>query len=100
MKKVLVVGDDNSCRSRMIAALMKHISFNRIDVTSAGITTGKIEPMVLKVLQEIGVNIEQEKSKSLNEFILTNYEYIEIFRRRHKVLPISNIRTIPYKVVS
>ncbi len=76
MKKVLVVGDDNSCRSRMIAALMKHISFNRIDVTSAGIKTGKIEPLVLKVLQEIGVNIEQEKSKSLNEFIHTTFDII------------------------
>ena len=32
--------------------------------------------MVLKVLQEIGVNIEQEKSKSLNEFIHTNFDII------------------------
>ena len=76
MKKVLVLGQDNSCRSQMIAALMKHISFNRIDVTSAGIAPKKIEPLTLKVLREIGVNVEKEKSRSLNEFIHTNFDII------------------------
>ena len=76
MKKVLVLGHDNACRSQMIAALMKHVSFNRIDVTSAGVKPKKIDVTTLKVLQEIGVNIEQEKSRSVNEFIHTNFDII------------------------
>jgi len=76
MKKVLVLGQDNSCRSQMIAALMKHISFNRIDVTSAGVYPSKIEKLTLKVLQEIGVNVENSKSRSVNEFIHTNFDII------------------------
>lgn len=76
MKKVLVLGQDNACRSQMIAELMKHISFNRIDVTSAGIQPKAIDATTLKVLQEVGVNIEQEKSRSLNEFIHTNFDII------------------------
>ncbi len=76
MKKVLVLGRDNACRSQMIAALMKHISFNRIEVISAGVNPKKIDKTTLKVLQEIGVNIEQEKSHSINEFIHTNFDII------------------------
>jgi len=76
MKKVLVLGQDNCCKSQMIAALMKHISFNRIDVTSAGVHPKKIDTLTLKVLQEIGVNVENNKARSVNEFIHTNFDII------------------------
>lgn len=76
MKKVLVLGQDNACRSQMIAALMKHISFNRIEVHSAGVSPGKIDERVLKVLQEIGVNVDDQKPSSLNEFIHTHFDVI------------------------
>lgn len=76
MKKVLVLGQDNACRSQMIAELMKHISFNRIDVTSAGVEPKSIDLTTLKVLQEIGVNIEQENSRSVNEFIHKDFDII------------------------
>ena len=76
MKKVLVLGTNNSCISVMIAALMKHISFNRIDVYSAGLRPKKINPYVQKVLMEIGIDISKEKSKSVNEFIHTKWDII------------------------
>ncbi len=76
MKKVLVVGTTNSCISVMIAALMKHISFNRIDVYSAGIRPKKINPYVKKVLMEIGIDISKEKARSINEFIHTKWDII------------------------
>jgi arsenate reductase len=76
MKKVLVVGTNNSCISVMVAALMKHISFNRIDVTSAGIRPKKLNPYVQKVLMEIGIDISKEKPHSINEFIHTKWDII------------------------
>lgn len=76
MKKVLVVGSDNSCHSQMMAALIKHISFNRIDVQSAGIKPKKVNPLAVKILQEIGVDITKEKAKSLNEFTHTKFDII------------------------
>ncbi len=76
MKKVLVVGTNNSCISVMIAALMKHISFNRIDVTSAGIRPKKLNPYVQKVLMEIGIDISKEKPHSINEYIHTKWDII------------------------
>ncbi len=76
MKKVLVLGTHNSCISIMIAALMKHISFNRIDVYSAGLRPRKINPYVQKVLMEIGIDISSEKPRSVNEFIHTKWDII------------------------
>jgi arsenate reductase len=76
MKRVLVLGKDNACRSPMMAALMKHISFNRIDVYSAGINPRKIDSLVLKVMQEIGIDISKEKSRAMNEFIHTKFDII------------------------
>ncbi len=76
MKKVLVLGTHNSCISIMIAALMKHISFNRIEVHSAGIKPQKINPYVQKVLMEIGIDISKEKARSVNEFIHIKWDII------------------------
>lgn len=76
MKKVLVLGTNNSCISVMIAALMKHISFNRIDVVSAGIHPKKVNPYTKKALMEIGIDISKEKPHSVNEFIHTKWDII------------------------
>jgi len=76
MKKVLVLGNDYACRSPIIAALMKHISFNRIDVYSAGIAPKKIEKNVIKVLREIGIDISDEKPSLMNEFLHTKFDII------------------------
>lgn len=76
MKKVLILGSDNACHSQMMAALAKHISFNRIEVQSAGLRPKKIHPMVIKILQEIGIDISDEKPKSINEFIHSKFDVI------------------------
>jgi len=76
MKKVLVLGMDNGLRSKMIAELMKHISFNRIEVHSAGIKPKKIDSKTVKILKEIGINIEGQKTHSMNEYIHTHFDII------------------------
>ncbi|NOX89867.1 MAG: arsenate reductase ArsC [Calditrichaeota bacterium] len=96
MKKVLVVGTNNSCISVMIAALMKHISFNRIDVQSAGIRPKKVNPYVKKVLMEIGIDISKEKPNSINEFIHIKWDIIitttDEAREKAKTILIGNTR--------
>ena len=65
MKKVLVVGTDNACHSQMMAALIKHISFNRIHVESAGVKPKRLYAGAIKTMLEIGVDISKERPKSL-----------------------------------
>ena len=76
MKKVLVVGTDNACHSQMMASLIKHISFNRIHVESAGVKPKKLHPGAIQTMLEIGVDISKEKPKSLNEYIHAKFDII------------------------
>jgi len=76
MKKVLTLGLDNACHSQLMAALIKHITFDRIEVMSAGIYPKRIHPLVVKVLQEIGIDISKEKSKTFNELVHTKFDII------------------------
>ena len=76
MKRVLTLGLDNACHSQLMAALIKHITFNRIEVMSAGIHPKKIHPTVVKVLKEIGIDISKEESKTFNELVHTKFDII------------------------
>lgn len=111
MKKVLVVGTDNACHSQMMSALIKHITFNRVQVMSAGVKPKKLNAGAIKTMLEIGVDISKEKPKSLNEFIHTKFDVIittsEIAREKVNALMASttkihrefdNPRTIRNKV--
>ena len=60
----------------MIEALIKHISFNRIEVHSAGIAPKKIDPIAAKVLQEIGIIYKKDAYHTVNEFIHTKFDII------------------------
>lgn len=76
MKKVLVVGTDNACHSQMMASLIKHISFNRIHVESAGVKPKRLYAGAIKTMLEIGVDISKERPKSLNEYIHSKFDII------------------------
>ncbi len=75
-KKILVIGTDNSCRSAMMAALIKHITFNRVDVINAGIEPGEINPLSVKVLEEIGIDVSGFEAILFTKYIHEKFEII------------------------
>ena len=75
-KKVLVLGTTNSVLSPMMAELIKHLTFKKVDVDSAGLTPRPIDKNVVKVLQEIGIDVSNFKPKSVNEFSHTKFDII------------------------
>lgn len=72
MKKILILCTGNSCRSQMAEGfLKKFISEKNIDATvfSAGIEAHGLNPTAVRVMNEAGVDISKQKSKTINDLL-------------------------------
>lgn len=75
-KSVLILCTGNSARSQMAEGLLKHISKGEYDVFSAGTKPSVVRPEAVKVLQEIGIDISANRSKSVDEFAGRSIDYV------------------------
>ena len=53
----------------MAEALLKWMAGHRFDARSAGMEPRGIHPMTIQVMEEIGVSLDDHRSKSLDEFL-------------------------------
>jgi arsenate reductase len=63
--RVLFICVHNSGRSQMSEAFLKHYAGDRFDAKSAGLEPGELNPMVVEAMAEIGIDISQNKTKSV-----------------------------------
>ena len=63
--KVLFVCVHNSARSQMAEALLNQICGDEFEAHSAGLEPGTLNPLVIEAMQEIGMDISQNKTKSV-----------------------------------
>jgi len=56
-KRVLFVCIHNSARSQMAEAWLKQMCGEFFDVESAGLEPGKLNPLAVEVMSEIGIDI-------------------------------------------
>jgi arsenate reductase (thioredoxin) len=67
-KSVLFVCTHNSVRSQMAEALLNKIYGDRYTAFSAGSDPTQIDPLVISVMSEIGIDVSKYRSKGLNIF--------------------------------
>ena len=75
-KKILILCTGNSARSQMAEGLLKHIRQNRYKIFSAGTKPSVVRPEAIKVLWEIGIDISNNRSKSVDEFVNKEMDYV------------------------
>ena len=75
-KKILILCTGNSARSQMAEGLLKHITQNEYDIFSAGTKPSIVRPEAIKVLAEIGIDISTNRSKSVDEFVDKEIDYV------------------------
>jgi len=68
-KKVLFVCIHNSARSQMAEAFLNRICSEEFEARSAGIEPGKLNPVVIEAMQEVGIDISGNKTKSVFDFV-------------------------------
>ena len=63
--KVLFVCVHNSARSQMAEAYLRQFGRDRFDVGSAGLEPGTLNPLVVEVMKEDGIDISRNRTKSV-----------------------------------
>jgi arsenate reductase (thioredoxin) len=74
--KLLVLCTGNSARSQMAEGLLRHEGGDRFDVFSAGTRPSRVRPEAITVMGEIGIDISGHRSKSVDEFVDQDLEYV------------------------
>lgn len=75
-KSILILCTGNSARSQMAEGLLKHITKGGYEVHSAGTKPSIVRPEAIKVLSEIGIDISGNCSKSVDEFVRQDINYV------------------------
>ena len=73
---VLFACTHNSVRSPMGEALLKHLLGHRIYVDSVGVRAGEIDPFVIEVMDELGIDVSRHRSKSFDNLEDTSFDLI------------------------
>lgn len=68
-QSVLFVCIHNSARSQMAEAFLKELCGEVFEVESAGIEPGTLNPLVVEVLREVGIDISGKSTKSVSGVI-------------------------------
>jgi len=75
-ERVLILCTGNSARSQMAEGLLRALADNQYDVFSAGSKPSSVNPFAIQAMRERGIDISQQRSKHLNEFIKQPFDYV------------------------
>jgi arsenate reductase len=77
-RNVLFVCIHNSARSQMAEAWLRHICPDEFEAHSAGLEPGALNPLVVKVMREAGVDISHHQAKSVVEIIRSGRKFSHV----------------------
>jgi arsenate reductase len=74
--RVLILCTGNSARSQMAEGLLRHEAGDRFEVFSAGTRPSRVRPEAIAVMAEIGLDISDHRSKSVDEFVGQDLDFV------------------------
>ena len=88
----------NAIRSPMAAAILMHLAGPRAYVASAGVRAGRSDPMLVEVMDEIGIDVTRHKPHDLSELAETSFDLVVTLspEAHHQVLDLT--RTMAFEV--
>ncbi len=75
-QRVLFICTHNSARSQMAEGLLKAFYGDRYEAYSAGTQPSGVNPNAVRVMNEIGIDISAHRSKSVDEFRESKFDYV------------------------
>ena len=90
-QRVLFICIHNSARSQMAEGMLRSFAGDRFEVFSAGIEASAVRPEAIAVMDEIGLNIRQQESKTLDRYLGQPFDWLitvcDTARQRCPVFP-------------
>jgi arsenate reductase len=75
-KRILVLCTGNSARSQMAEGLLRHHLGDAFEIYSAGTQPTSVRPEAIAAMEEIGIDISSQRSKSVEEFAGQKFDYV------------------------
>ena len=60
----------------MAEGLLRNMAGDRFEVESAGVAPSFVRPEAIEAMREIGIDISQHRSKSVDEFLGQSFDYV------------------------
>ena len=87
--KLLFFFKGNSCRSQMAEGWARHLKGDYIEAFSAGIETHGLNPNMVKVMDEAGVDVTDQKSENIRDFADTQLDVVvTVCGHAHETCPL------------
>ena len=74
--RVLFLCTHNSARSQMAEGLVRHLAGDRFEAYSAGTEATHVRPLAVRAMDEIGIDISGQESKTLNRYLGEPFDYV------------------------
>jgi arsenate reductase len=74
--RVIFVCTGNSARSQMAEALLRRDGGAAFEVVSAGVDPRAVNPLTIRALDGVGIDIREARSKSVTEFLGQSFDYV------------------------
>jgi arsenate reductase (thioredoxin) len=74
--RVLFLCTHNSARSQMAEGLLRHLAGDRFEAYSAGTEATHVRRLAIRAMDEIGVDISSQESKTLERYLGEPFDYV------------------------
>jgi arsenate reductase len=74
--RVLFLCTHNSARSQMAEGLLRDLAGDQFEVMSAGTEATQVRPLAVRAMEEIGIDISGQESKTLDRYLDQPFDYV------------------------
>jgi arsenate reductase len=74
--RVLFLCTHNSARSQMAEGLLRDLAGDRFEAMSAGTEATRVRPLAIRAMEEVGVDISHQESKTLDRYLQDPFDYV------------------------
>jgi arsenate reductase (thioredoxin) len=75
-KRVLFLCTHNSARSQMAEGLLRYLAGDRFEAMSAGTEATHVRPLAIRAMEEIGIDISTQESKTLDRYLREPFDHV------------------------